>query len=1666
MEVPKETKVVPFCEGEFCTLIRALDPNRDWNISSCSSCSSLSSSSSKYSLPSSPSIHPNLQENSFNSRASFSANTASFLRPSTPTGNTVQHHGSLSLAHKKQSKKQEAIYGRDRAKRILRRLLADSELSRLDKSGKILELSIPQRIIPWEVKNVPKESIELTKREHRLAFLELASAEEEEEEEECLEDHHHELDGNLDLRGGSPTVKNAFYHSNHQLSSTSTNFVKMIPTEQWNHWVEMFHTNNLLPSRRKESQNNHAVVCSVCYHVYRLLNRTRYLLSNELRDSPNDCRNLDESSKDKEREARDNHSSNSPPPSASLTDMINQVLNGSDRDDEKEGKDCLSDSRNSETKVRSLGDSSREISSDGRDNRTEEPSDERVDEEFQQKKDKKDKPIHTGESSTTKSSKVQVDKMNRSRKEQSSSQQSPSPKVKLKQKEAMKNNELKNHSHTGTAARPLKQKSKEDPTPGERSTSSSTKNISTSKTGSHPPSKNIDRDPNLLFGTVDFDSDTSFPYTILSNEDNSSTESDTCFNMVICHDIFDTFDRLKVLLSPIISRHTNSQILLWNYPGQAYTKFPLNNGRKKFLNNDFFAECLDKLLIHVGVNGTNEFDSSRPFHLMGYGLGGAVSCLYAANYEAKLLRAVLLVNPLTYVDTHYASVMHDCRNVFFCTPETRPDLPVYFYSRFLFSDEYLEKVTSPLALNLHAAVHNPISLKGRLNLCSGVLSNVDVRPMMKKISVPIISVHGEKSGLVRPLHSASILDGREVCTTIFKALNGGVHQKKSVVIFSPGGGHELLQEKKKSIITLIEQLLCGYHEKNNVVFSMKSGNVAPISVVQNHEVKEKDKTDESFFKATPVEASNSNTYKMMQALKSQKNSTSNTSSPQNRSQIDKRKKSKKIEQDKKTDENTDNLNLPFLDLMEEKKVKEYMSWRLERNRKRLSRYVRAAQVIQNALRVFMAKTMISRLKRNVAATEIQSCYRGLIGRRLYMQKRKELWAAKFVQRAYRGSMGRKQHKMLQRAVQAQISLAKKWRGVLSRTRVQKIVERRNSAAVIIQCLWRRSNAKNIAFHRRLRNNSSILIQRIYRGHLGRSKANSERDRYLFSLNQSRGVEIGQQLLIEHKMQASKLQSEVNILNSEKKIVESRVDDVMKEISSFQDTVNDLERSMHQMSLVQATRQSSTEAMHAIREQRMQLDQRFSTMITKISDRKNQLKTLEEKLSRIKLDHQSKTEELRVLERKLVALLEAQENGLGEIRRRQEQRFSSGADQNKSSSNYKQVVESHGPSEKEKVQAAQLVDSTETMMKFGFMSMSMTYFSSLNMIRAMKTMSVDKTLTGHKSLESIVGNTPKSTIAKNEVVLTTKKSFDVDNWNVDNVVQWLSNIGLSQYTESFRDGSVDGPFLSQLNDDDLRNILGVEHQLHRKKILFNISQLLSSSANSGDRVDSSNESEDDTVMSEVMDVTTSNNLQTRDRYGDGKQQTPIKVQPSTTRPEQEPNPKQIESVTKTKPEKTVDTPKPVVQKQNAPPSPPFPSLDNLIRWTRSKKLQHIQESLGPIPSKLFDKTNVRVQYVEGIGTVYNKDIENQRFHLNKADEHGNTLLHIAAQNGSIRLGKFLLEKGLNPNHQNKQGQTPGHFAVAYQFFDFASWLFDAGGGNDLLTNIYGLGPYDGLTPDED
>jgi hypothetical protein len=146
---------------------------------------------------------------------------------------------------------------------------------------------------------------------------------------------------------------------------------------------------------------------------------------------------------------------------------------------------------------------------------------------------------------------------------------------------------------------------------------------------------------------------------------------------------------------------------------------------------------------------------------------------------------------------------------------------------------------------------------------------------------------------------------------------------------------------------------------------------------------------------------------------------------------------------------------------------------------------------------------------------------------------------------------------------------------------------------------------------------------------------------------------------------------------------------------------------------------------------------------------------------------------------------------------------------------------HGPSIQAREEAAGLVSSTEPiMMKSGFVNMGMTYFTSSNMVRAMKKVAAQDTV-------MTIGDN-SSTAAATASLIPSAESTDttlVREWSINDVVKWLSVISLDLYSDSFRDGAVDGNFLCRLTDDDLRAALGVEHRLHRKKILCCIEELM-------------------------------------------------------------------------------------------------------------------------------------------------------------------------------------------------------------------------------------------------
>jgi myosin heavy subunit len=434
-------------------------------------------------------------------------------------------------------------------------------------------------------------------------------------------------------------------------------------------------------------------------------------------------------------------------------------------------------------------------------------------------------------------------------------------------------------------------------------------------------------------------------------------------------------------------------------------------------------------------------------------------------------------------------------------------------------------------------------------------------------------------------------------------------------------------------------------------------------------------------------------------------------------------------------------------------VKEYMDWRLKRNKKRLQRLQGAARIIQGAFRAYLARMFVRNLRRRKAATIIQRAFRGWLGRCSFLDQARRIWASQVIQRSWRGYLSRKWFFYVKLRIASAANIQRVFRGFRGRNRVKKIMKTRHKAACKIQALGRRYMARMATWRKRIQRNASVLIQRCYRGRLGRRKASNERDKYIFSRSQSQGIEFGRQMLLEHKLHATRLQSDVTLLMQEKVSAEEQVEALLEEISSFEDGVRTLQKEMHQLSKVEAEAAAfmDEESKFELREQKMRLDKEFGDMLAKIGNRKDMLNDLEKKLGSIDKARQGKEEELRTLERKLVVLLEEQQNELNAIKKKQDVRGAMLAashdeirkltiaapgsqSQSLASSSQSMVVSNgggggggSGPSLQEKRQAAQLMQSTETLMKFGFMSMSMTYFSSLNMIKALRTVSAQDTV---------------------------------------------------------------------------------------------------------------------------------------------------------------------------------------------------------------------------------------------------------------------------------------------------------------------------------------------------
>eukprot|EP01038_Epipyxis_sp_PR26KG_P011234 gene11234-15074_t len=687
---------------------------------------------------------------------------------------------------------------------------------------------------------------------------------------------------------------------------------------------------------------------------------------------------------------------------------------------------------------------------------------------------------------------------------------------------------------------------------------------------------------------------------------------------------------------------------------------------------------------------------------------------------------------------------------------------------------------------------------------------------------------------------------------------------------------------------------------------------------------------------------------------------------------------------------------------------------------------------------------------------IQRTVRGMIGRkrfmafkRIYLLNLRSSHSAITIQRTFRGYYARRYFRRIKRIACA-LRIQKFFRGYLGRLAFKQekkrleIIKLKHNSAAKVQSIWRMKVSKEEFRSMRVHILATIEIQRVYRGYLGRKKI-ARRKQWENTPPGPDRIKLGLQFIEESKVAFERQQEEIDALHRAQERAEARISLIHHELKDSEKELVVLERELQEIDQIErdlnvlthernvliagiedatgipktavkghkdlifgresnkdndpiAERKRKAEAYalemtiqikRAEREKkRQELEIEFAAVFAEVEKKKKALQRLELSLSDMESTRERKDREFRRLQKNLMQLLLEQKQELDDLREKETASATSAA----------AAVATAQKAKEHEMRSTAMFSQTEELMKFQFMSMSLSYFSSLNMLKSLRDMNADTTsaavslsadaaataasaaaaanLPNFKKLNLGANDFLEGSIQKKKAELAVsekaEKEFNstvsnplpvnVRTWSVMDVSRWLDSLSLSQYGPAFVEASIDGPFLMELREEDLVQVLNVKHKLHVRKVLLSRDKLKPLTSK-------------EKAMKEIVDEEDAADIARRD----------IGV----------------------------------------------PTLDTVFIQARNGRIKRVEESL------------------------------NLGFGIESEDERGNTLLLIAAQNRNKRLVEMLLIRGANINHQNAQGNTALHFALAFDSEGILGEYLIEHGADDTIENIDGLTPYDGV-----
>ena len=726
-----------------------------------------------------------------------------------------------------------------------------------------------------------------------------------------------------------------------------------------------------------------------------------------------------------------------------------------------------------------------------------------------------------------------------------------------------------------------------------------------------------------------------------------------------------------------------------------------------------------------------------------------------------------------------------------------------------------------------------------------------------------------------------------------------------------------------------------------------------------------------------------------------------------------------------------------------------------------------------------------------AVVLIQKCRRGSVGRIVACEKRDEairlartIAGAGTIQRCWRGCVGRSVARARKQELLA-IICQSLYRGHRGRTvasnerRRQERIRLENSSAIKIQCMWRIGIALEQCRLQLIRRIASIDLQRIVRGHIARQKATKIRIWATTEPGPAR-IELGLRLIKESQDEFERQRDDLDGLHRAQEIAETRVNRMFrtlkeseKELAHLQKELDDLERSDEiQMGGAddkeevgknardgdesKALISSNTDALEREKRRRY-LQSEVQDVLSKVNEKRTALTSLETKISDMEAIRERKDREFKRMQKDLMELLSDQKDELDELRERGMELETVTATTAVAAAATAQKARDH------EIQTNKMFHRQEELMKFQFMSMSLSYMSSLGMLKQMKSMASDATATAVScsadtaaaaaaaaaaanlpSPSSVGGEDlsrealPSHLASRLSMAQTKGKDFDPStgrvpqgdagvkesddsdadeplpqdchDWTVGDVSKWLWKLSLGMYAGKFAEASVDGELLLELQEDDLAGVLGMKHKLHRRKLILAREKLSLSPEEQKSRAAAVRFVDEDVVptwkrasMSLSSLDQESSLLITEENHHHHHQN-------------QQRNRRRLAM--------------PFALK-----STPSPAAGVVFSHARHGRLKRLEESLD-----------------EG-------------FDIDAKDDQGNTLLMTAVQNGNKKAVDMLIRRGSTLNHMNGNGNTALHYALAYDTTgEIATYLIERG-ADDTIENRQGLSAYDGLGDDD-